>query len=520
MPVIGTVYLVGAGPGDPRLITIAGANALAKADVVVYDRLAHPNLLALAPPDSEKIYVGKTSGSHTLSQTGINRLLIQLARSGKTVARLKGGDPFVFGRGGEEALALTAAGIPFRIIPGVTSALAAPAYAGIPVTHRGIANSFAVITGHEHENAPMRQTEGGEELRDEGETRFHLDASADTLVFLMGAANLPAIVSSVLESGRSMDTPAAVIQWGTWAGRQKVVSGNLGDIAEKVDAACLTSPVTIIVGETARLREQIRWWDNLPLSGKRVIVTRSRESASSLADALYDAGAEPIEYPVIQIVAPPDRFEALDSALARLRSFDWIVFTSANAVRAFWDRLTALVGDSRVLVSLKIAAVGPATGSALKQIGIIPDFTPTVFTSEETAKQFPEDPLCRNILFPCAAEAGDMLPALLAERHFDVEIAPVYQTIPAGIGVERIIERLNEGSVDIVTFTSSSTVKNFAASLGAEPPSLKHVDIACIGPVTAQTVSEIFHREPDIVAEEYTIAGLMEALVKAYTPAR
>jgi uroporphyrinogen III methyltransferase/synthase len=480
---------------------MAGVDALKNADIVVYDRLVNPRLLAYAPPEADKIFAGKASGNHTFSQDVINSLLVDYALSGKTVVRLKGGDPFVFGRGGEEAEALLKNDIPFLVVPGVTSAVAAPAYAGIPVTHRGISESFAVITAHEKEQLP---------------NDFHLDAYADTLVFLMGASSLPQIVESLIASGRPGDTPMAAIQWGCWAGKQKTVVGCARDIVQKVTDAQLGSPMVIVAGKTVMLREKLRWWDNRALSGKRILVTRAKESVSSFSLALSNEGAEPIEFPVIQIVAPPDRYAALDDAISRLRSYDWLVFTSVNAVHAFWDRLMQMGGDSRVLVTLRVASVGPSTGAALRQLGIVPDFTPTVFTAEETALQFPDSPPVTSVLFPCAAEANDALPKLLRERDMSVDVVPVYETIAVGAGAEAVIQRLKEQTVDIITFTSSSTVKNFVAALGANPPSLENIEIACIGPVTAQTVRELFQREPDIIAEDYTIPGLIDALKAAY----
>jgi uroporphyrinogen III methyltransferase/synthase len=515
MPIIGTVYLVGAGPGDPKLITLAGAEALSKADVVVYDRLAHPSLLKLAPATAEHIYVGKKADKHAKTQDEINDILAEQAAQGRTVVRLKGGDPFVFGRGGEEAEYLRARDIPYLIVPGITSAIAAAAYAGIPVTHRDLASSFAVITGHERDDARESATRapGDAEQRRRWDKIAH---AADTLVFLMGVENLHEIVAKLVENGRAPETPIALVRWGTWAGKQATLTGTLADIVEKVRAAKFKAPAATIVGDVVTLRDKLAWWDNRPLSGKRVVVTRAREQASALVEVLQKEGAEPIEFPVIQIAPPPDHFAALDESLSHLKDYEWIVFTSANAVKTFWERLEHKGADSRILAVSKIAAVGSATSDALREVGIVPDFLPNAFTGEEVANQFPEVGRGKKILIPRALEANEALPGILSERGLKVDVVPVYETILDGRGVDEVRERLEEGTVDIVTFTSSSTVKNFVTALGPNPPSMADVALACIGPSTAAAVRELFQREPDILAEEYTVAGLVEALRKTY----
>lgn len=513
MPVIGTVYLVGAGPGDPGLITVAGADALRKADVLVYDRLVHPKLLTHAPADAEKIYVGKAADRHTRSQDEINATLVTQAAAGRTVVRLKGGDPFVFGRGGEEAEYLREHDIPFIVIPGVTSAIAAAAYAGIPVTHRDVASSFAVITGHERsDSGPASERAAGlaERRREIGQ----LANAADTLVFLMGVESLPRIVDQLLENGRGPDTPVAIVEWGTWAGKQRTVAGTLADITDRARDAAVSAPAVTVVGEAAALRDRMRWWDNRPLSGKRIVVTRAREQASSLVQALYAEGAEPIEFPVIQIVPPPDHYQALDEAVERLYEYDWVIFTSANGVRGFWERLQQKKRDVRVLRNTRIAAIGVATSDALREIGLLADFVPSLFTGEEIARQLPDITGAKHVLIPRALEGGDTLPELLAQRGLHVAIAPVYETVLDTSAVGDVRARLEEGAVDMVTFTSSSTVKNFVTALGPTPPQMTGVALACIGPSTAATVRELFQREPDVIAEEYTIAGLVEALRK------
>ena len=334
----GTVYLIGAGPGNPKLITVRGMELLQTCDVIVYDRLAHPALLNHVRADAERVYVGKQSANHSMKQADINALLIDRAKSGKSVARLKGGDPFVFGRGGEEAEECHAAGIPFEIVPGVTSAIAAPAYAGIPVTHRDAASSFAIITGHERteERESGTRTAGDAEQRRDWK---HIANAGDTLIFLMGVEALPEITTRLMENGKDKETPVALVQWGTWT-RQRVVTGILANIVQVVKDAKLTPPAVCVVGEVVKLRDTLRWFDDpqtRPLFGKKILVTRAREQASGFSDALRLRGAEPIEFPVIKIQRL-ENYDALDSALSELSAYDWIVFTSANAVPVFAER--------------------------------------------------------------------------------------------------------------------------------------------------------------------------------------
>lgn len=513
--VLGKVYLVGAGPGDPRLITVAGADALQQADVVVYDRLAHPSLLALAPADVERIYVGKQADQHALTQDKINGLLYKHALEGRTVVRLKGGDPFVFGRGGEEAEYLLEREIPVEIVPGVTSAIAAPAYAGIPVTHREVASSFAVITGHERQDSDESGTRepGAAEERRRWDRLAH---AADTLVFLMGVQSLPEIIENLVRNGRAVETPVALVRWGSWPGRQETLVGTLGDIVQKVQDAGFKAPAVTVVGDVVGYRDKLRWWDIQPLSGKRIVVTRAREQASALTRRLGEAGAEAIEFPVIKVAPPPDGYAALDRAIAQLAEYRWIVFTSVNGVLAFRDRLAHAGLDTRVLGGAKVAAVGPVSADSLLAMGIRADFVPSSFTGEDVAREFPADVSGAHILIPRALEAGESLPEILSQRGALVDVVPAYETVLDKENEGEIRRRLSEGTVDAITFTSSSTVKNFVTALGPEPPSLAHVAIACIGPTTAQTARELFQREPDILADEFTIAGLVEALQRYY----
>ncbi len=505
----GTVYLIGAGPGDPKLITVGGADALQRADVVVYDRLAHPRLLDYARPNAERVYVGKQADRHAMRQDDINTLLAERALRGLTVARLKGGDPFVFGRGGEEAEFLRERFVPFVVIPGVTSAIAAPAYAGIPVTHRDLASSFAVITGHERDDARESGTRepGGAEQRRRWDKIAH---AADTLLFLMGVENLDEIVGNLTAHGRREDTPVALVRWGTWAGQQQTLVGTLGTIVQAVRAAKFTAPAVTIVGEVVSLRERLRWFDNNPLYGKRIVVTRAREQASDFADRLRTLGAEPIEFPLIQTIPPPDDYAALDAVLPNLAAYTWVCFASAPAVRAVLERLAVLGRDARAFGSSRIGAVGPATADALRAGGLSADFQPFVLTGAALADSLPGDLANTRILIPRALEGDESLVAGLQARGALVDTAPAYQTILDGANAALVRERLLAGTIDAVTFTSSSTVKNFVSALASDLP--PQVAAACIGPSTAQTAATLLGRAPDIVASRHTMDGLLAAL--------
>jgi len=514
----GTVYLIGAGPGDPGLITLRGLERLREADVVVYDRLAHPALLEHVQPDAERIYVGKASAAHAMQQADINALLVERAKQGKAVARLKGGDPFVFGRGGEEGEACRAAGVVFEIVPGVTSAIAAPAYAGIPITHRDLASSFAVITGHERDDAG----EAGGRAPGTAEGRRDwagIAKGADTLVFLMGVEALPEIVARLQEHGRPSETPVALVQWGTWP-RQRVVTGTLATIAAEVERAKLTPPAVCIVGAVVRLRETLRWFDDpqaRPLFGRRVLVTRAREQASALSDRLRAAGAEPVEFPVIKIVRMDD-YGDLDVALSRLPRYAWVVFTSANAVPIVAERLEALGLDARAFGPVRIAAIGPATAEALyNYLRLRADFVPTEAVAEAVLAEWPEEDLRdRRILLPRAAEAREALPEQLRARGAAVEVLPVYETQHDVSAAGSVRDALENGEIDVITFTASSTVRNFAQTLaGEDRERLRQIAgraiVAAIGPITAETARE-HGLEPQIVAETHTIPGLVAAL--------
>lgn len=508
MPLPGTVYLIGAGPGDPGLLTLAGRDAIARADVVLYDRLAHPSLLNFASQSAEKIFVGKASARHFVRQADTNDLMVEHARAGRTVARLKGGDPFVFGRGGEEAEYLRERGVPFIIVPGVTSAIAAPAYAGIPVTHRDASSSFAVITGHERDD----RTESGTREAGSAEQRRRWDRiahAADTLVFLMGVEALPEITARLIENGRDAATPVALVQWGTWP-RQRVVTGTLTNIVEIVRQEGITAPAVTVVGEVVNWRDKLRWFDNGPLWGRRILVTRAREQASAFSDRLRTLGADAIEFPTIRITEPAS-YEALDAALERLPSYQWVVFTSANGVKHTFERLGRQGRDARAFGGAQVAAIGPATADALASHGIRPDFTPTEFVAEAVLAQFPERVAGKRILMPRAAEAREVLPETWREQGAEVAVVQAYQTVLVSEGADDIRVLLDAGALDAITFTSSSTVRNFLEAMAGTPiPSTTR--LAAIGPVTATTCRELL-REPDCIADSYTLDGLAEALI-------
>lgn len=496
----GKVYLVGAGPGDPKLITVRGIELIASADVIVNDRLANSRLLDHARSDAEIIYVGKTPGKHHATQDEIISIIIGRARQGKSVVRLKGGDPFVFGRGGEEAAALAEAGIEFEVVPGITSAIAAAGYAGIPVTHRGCATSFCVITGHEAPGKP------------ESDIKWdRLADGPDTLVFLMGVENLPMIVEQLIQHGRAADTPAAVVQWGTLP-RQKTITGTLENIAAKCGEASISAPAVTIVGEVVRLRESISWFEKRPLFGKRVIVTRSARQASAMSSRLEELGAEVLEFPVIKFLPPRD-MNPLDEAIGCLSSFDWVIFTSANGVEWFMKRLFELGRDVRSMAGPRIAAIGPGTAAAVAKLGIRVDFVPSEFIAESVVDEFPEAPNGLQILIPRAHEAREELPAGLRAKGANVNVVAAYETAPDDGCANELRAAIANERVDVVTFTSASTVHSFAALLaGIQIPN--DVLIACIGPITAEAARE-HGMSPAIIANEYSIKGLVDAIVTA-----
>ena len=501
----GKVYLIGAGPGDPGLVTVKGTECIGAADVVVYDYLASATLLKYAQKDAEIIYVGKKGGAHTLPQENINALLVDKAKAGRIVARLKGGDPFIFGRGGEEAEDLIAAGIPFEVVPGVTSAIAAPAYAGIPLTHRKFASTVAFVTGHED---PTKETSSIDWAS--------IAKGIGTTVFLMGIKNLPHIAAQLIRHGKPSETPVALIRWGTTTA-QVTVTGTLATIAADAERAGIKAPAVIVVGEVVGLRNSLKWFENRPLFGKKIVVTRAREQASDLVAGLTALGAECVEYPTIA-VAPPADWKPVDRAIESLRSYDWLIFTSVNGVSFFFDRLFERGEDIRALGSIRTACIGPATAKKLFERGIRCDVLPDSYRAESVVAAFGNESIAgKNILLPRAKEARPILPVELTKMGARVDEVTVYQTRQVREHAEPLIRKLREGAVDLVTFTSSSTVKNFKSLLPEQgfAEMIKGVTIASIGPITSDTARELGF-DVHITAETYTIPGLVDAILKFY----
>lgn len=501
----GKVYLVGAGPGDPGLITVKGLECIQKADVLIKDYLAPPSLLKYTPKHAEIIYVGKKAGDHSFSQDQINSLIVKKAKEGLTVVRLKGGDPFVFGRGGEEAEALIKAEIPFEIVPGVTSAVAVPAYAGIPLTHRKYTSTLAIVTGHE----------------DPSKKESNIDWKAlatgtGTIVFLMGVKNLPRIAQQLMHYGKRPDTPVALIRWGTTP-KQVTVTGTLETIAERVAAAGLKAPAVIVVGDVVELRESLKWYENRPLMGKTIVVTRARQQASELVNRLAELGAECLECPTIKVVPPKDT-RPLQAAIERLSTYDWLIFTSVNGVNFFFERLFAIDRDVRALHHIKTAVVGPATEQRLFDFGIKSDIVPESYRAESVVKAFAgQDIKGKKILLPRAKKARHVLPVALTKIGAVVDDVTAYENQAVTDNAAGFLTRLKEGSINLVTFTSSSTVNNFHALLPADSLEtlMKDVVIASIGPITADTARDLGFKV-DIMAEPYTIPGLCEAIRQYY----
>lgn len=498
----GIVYLVGAGPGDPGLITVKGLESIKKADVLVYDRLASRALVSQARPGAEMVYVGKGPDKHTLRQEEINVLLADKAAEGKVVTRLKGGDPFIFGRGGEEAELLVERGIPFEVVPGVTSAIAAPAYAGIPLTHRDFTSTVAIITGHE------------DPTKDDSAIHWSRIATGiGTLVFLMGMENLPRIVSRLLEHGRPASTPVALVRWGTRV-EQRAVTGTLADIVDVARREGITSPAVIVVGEVVTLRERLKWFENRPLFGKRVLVTRSRAQASDLSDRIQELGGEPLEFPVIRI-EDPESWNDLDAAIDRLSQYTYVVLTSPNGVEKFMQRLIAVGKDARSLAGIRVVAVGPQTAEALEARGIRADLVPAEFRGGSIIEALrAELRPGERVLLARADIADDTLPHGLQELGAMVDDCVAYRTVLEQRDSVELREMLSEGAVHYVTFASSSTVKNLLEVLGSEGVSLlQTTTVACIGPVTAKTAREA-GLDVAVLALEATIDGLVGAIVE------
>jgi uroporphyrinogen III methyltransferase/synthase len=480
------VWLVGAGPGDPGLLTRRGAEVLGTADVVVHDRLANAALLDLAPPTAERISVGKAPGKVEMDQDAINELLISHGKAGRRVVRLKGGDPFVFGRGGEEAEALAAAGVAFEVVPGITSAIAAPAYAGIPVTHRGLSTHVTVVTGHED------PAKGHSDVDWEALAR-----AGGTLVILMGAARVSDIAARLIEGGRSPDTPVAAVRNGTRS-NQQTLRATLATISD----ADVRAPVAIVVGEVAAL--DLSWFESRPLFSRCIVVTRAREQASELRTRLVALGADVLELPAIRV-------EPVEFTVPDLDGYAWLVCTSANGVAAFFERGLAASGlDARALGRLRVAAIGPGTAAAFSERGITPDLVPERYVAEALVEAFPPpDAPGARVLLARAAVARDVLPEGLGSRGYSVEVLPVYRTVRADPD-PAALEAVRAGAVDAITFTSSSTVDNFCDLVGKIPE--PQPVVVSIGPVTSSTARARGLRV-DAEATEHTIDGLVERIL-------
>ncbi len=498
--------MVGAGPGDPDLLTLRAARLLQRADVLLYDQLLHPAVMSHAREDAEKIDVGKTYGKKVMPQEDIQRLLIRKAKEGKQVLRLKGGDPFIFGRGGEEAMALRKAGVDFEIVPGVTSAIAVPAYAGIPVTFRGVAASCAIITGHE------------DPLKEKSDICWEqLAKGLQTLVFLMGTRNLDAITGRLTKAGRAKSTPCAVISHGTYPD-QRVVTGTLGNIAAKAQRAALPTPTILVVGDAVRLRKDLQWFEERPLLGKSVIVTRAREQASDLVQQLERLGARAYEAPSIRIEPPAD-YEGLDQAIRALASYDWVFFTSVNGVKSFLSRAASCGVDLRRNKKWKIGVIGPASQEPLLAAGLKTDLLPKRFVAEGIVEEIDSKKINfagKKVLLVRAEEVRPLLADALRDRNAQVDEAVAYRTVPETEGQAVLMRRLAGGHIDWITFTSSSTVKNFfALGNGKSRPMMQaRTRLASIGPITSQTLRSFGH-EPSVEASEHTIPGLVKAVLNA-----
>ena len=501
---VGRVYLVGAGPGDPGLLTLHGRECLRQAEVVLYDRLACEELLAMAPPEAELIGVGKAPGAHQATQEEINALLVEKARAGRVVVRLKGGDPFLLGRGGEEALALQAEGLACEVVPGVSSAFAAPEMAGIPVTHRGRATSLAVVTGHEAEG-----TAGSVDWE-------RLAGTVDTIVILMGVANWPSIQDRLLQGGLPPDTPVAFVERGTTP-QQRSLYTTLGVAAAEGQAWGLSSPAVIVVGKVAELGPALNWFERLPLKGKTILVPRPEAQAQELSARLRRLGALPVVIPAIEIVPPTD-FGPLDRLLGEISGADWLVFTSSNAVSAVLERLWDLGRDVRALAGPKIAAIGQRTARTLEERGLRVELIPAESTSEGLARELVQLGVRgKAIALPLSAQSADVLARELKKAGAHVRAASAYQTRPALDDAERLRALVDSGRLDAVVFTSASCVQSFVLTTGHQGVAAlcNGVISACMGPFTAEA-ARASGFEPTIVAGEASAAGLAQALVQAF----
>ncbi|MBT4226648.1 MAG: uroporphyrinogen-III C-methyltransferase [Verrucomicrobia bacterium] len=504
MGLTGKVYLVGAGPGDAGLLTLRGAELLRRADVVVYDSLVNRELLALAPEAAEIIFGGKRPRDRAIPQEELNQLLAEKAKAGKTVVRLKGGDPYIFGRGGEEAARLHRDGVPFEVVPGISSIIAAPSYAGIPLTHREHCSSFTVITGHEDPDKDESALDWERVAREPG-----------TKVLLMGVERIGKIAAALEANGLPADTPAAMVRWGTM-GRQQTITATVGTLAAKVAKADFKAPAVTVIGTVSTLHDTLNWYENRPLFGQRVVVTRNRREAGKLSGQIRELGAEVLEIPTIKIL-PPTRNEPLIEAITGIGSYDWIIFTSANGVEHFFDYFFKAFRDVRDLGSVRFAAVGPATAKKLREFHLNIDLMPKTYTAAATAKAMIAAQNVENIsvLLARAESANPELPRLLEDKGAIVDDIAFYKTEPETADRNGAADDFEENSADWITFASSSAVRNFDARFGlakrcADNPKLK---LASIGPETTKALKEL-GLKPTAKAKEHTIDGLAAALLK------
>lgn len=489
----GKVFLVGAGPGDPGLITVKGRRILERADSILYDHLASERLLDLAPAQAERIYVGKKRSAHEVPQEEIDAMMIERARRGQTVVRLKGGDPFIFGRGGEEIEALAAAGVPFEIVPGVTTPLGLAAYTGVPLTHREHTSAVTFVTGHSVEAIDWSKV-----------------GAADTLVLFMGLVNFPEIARELIRHGRSPETPAMVVRWATRPDQQ-TIAGTLADLAARIEQAALRPPATIVIGEVVSLRDRFNWFEKLPLFGQRIIVTRDRGQSPLLAEPLEALGAETLFVPVIEIAEAAEP-SSLENAVRDLSSYDWLIFTSVNGVRHFVEALDRSATDLRALRG-KLCAIGSATAAALAALHLRVDVVPKEYVAESLLEALAREPLAgKRILLPRAAVARDVIPDTLRERGAVVDVVEAYRTVIPDDAAARAREALAR-KPQWIAFTSSSTVKNWIAVAGRE--SLAGVKVASIGPITSGTARQM-GLTVTVEAQPHTIEGLVEAIARTH----
>jgi len=499
----GRVFLVGAGPGDPELITVRGRELIAQAEVIVYDHLANAVLLGWAGKHVELIYVGKQAGRHSMDQEQINQLLIEKARKGKKVVRLKGGDPYVFGRGAEEAEALEAAGIGFEVVCGVTAGISAAAYAGIPVTHRDHASEVSFITGHEDISRPDSQVDWP-----------LLGAWRGTLVFYMGVKNLASICAKLRQHGMAGDTPAAIICHGT-TGHQRTVSGTVGTLASLAERQDVTGPAVIVIGQVVRLRRQLNWFEKLPLFGKRIVVTRARQQTSELTERLLRLGADVLESPTIRITEPQDP-QPLRAAVKRAGQYDWIVFTSVNGVESFFRVLRQSGYDTRQLAGTQLCAIGPATSARLEWFGVTADAVPQQYSSDGIIERLAhaKQLIGKRVLLPRGDMGGAALTAGLTKLGAQVDEVLAYRTVREKAPEEGLLDALARDEIDWITFTSPSTVRSFLEQVDLKNLFSKKLRIASIGPVTSAAIEQA-GLTVDAEAQEYTIDGLVRAVVQS-----